>query len=64
MSRMNPNYSLMANNPICLQIPWIEDEKLFDKWKNGMTGYPFIDAGIRQLCQEGTISSLITKRIY
>ena len=53
MSRLNPNYAKMEKNPICLQIPWSEDEKLFQQWAKGMTGYPFIDAGLRQLLQEG-----------
>ena len=53
MSRLNPYYDKEVNNPICLQIPWLEDEVLFEKWKLGITGYPFIDAGMRQLNQEG-----------
>lgn len=53
MGRLNPNYHLMLGNPICLQIPWMDDDGLFEKWKIGLTGYPFIDAGMRQLNQEG-----------
>jgi len=53
MSRLNSKYDKMKGNPICLQIPWKEDEEQFQKWVNGMTGYPFIDAGLRQLIQEG-----------
>lgn len=59
MSRMNPNYDKEVDNPICLQIPWNDDEELFNKWKNGLTGYPFIDAGIRQLNQEGKKDPLV-----
>jgi len=53
MARLNPKYDVMIGNPISLQIPWSENEEQFKKWKNGMTGYPFIDAGQRQLLQEG-----------
>jgi hypothetical protein len=53
MSRMNPKFDKEVDNPICLQIPWVENEEFFEKWKNGQTGYPFIDAGMRQLNQEG-----------
>ncbi|KAI9563084.1 CRY-D [Daphnia sinensis] len=53
MSRMNPKFDKEVDNPICLQIPWNENEEQFEKWKNGQTGYPFIDAGMRQLNQEG-----------
>lgn len=30
-------------------IVWRNDEKEFDKWCRGMTGYPMVDAGMRQL---------------
>ena len=53
MCRLNPKYDVMVDNPICLQIPWKEDDAQLEKWKKGQTGYPFIDAGQRQLLQEG-----------
>ena len=31
------------------KIKWNENEDLFNKWKNGMTGFPLIDAAMRQL---------------
>ncbi len=34
-------------------FPWQEDEQLFNAWKKGMTGYPLIDAGMRQLWETG-----------
>ena len=30
-------------------LSWINDEKTFEKWCNGQTGYPLVDAGMRQL---------------
>ncbi|KAL7626949.1 hypothetical protein AAE478_003724 [Parahypoxylon ruwenzoriense] len=33
-------------------------EKWFKRWKTGMTGFPFIDALMRQLCAEGWIHHL------
>lgn len=30
-------------------IPWSYDKKLFRKWCDGRTGYPIVDAGMRQL---------------
>ncbi len=53
MAMENINYDKTANNPVCLQLPWDEDEALFRKWCEGRTGYPFIDAAQRQLIQEG-----------
>jgi deoxyribodipyrimidine photo-lyase len=34
-------------------IAWINDEKQFDKWCTGMTGYPLVDAGMRELNETG-----------
>lgn len=55
MSVNNPKYNCMIGNPICLKIDWYEDEDQFKKWKEGKTGYPWIDACMRQLTQEGWI---------
>lgn len=32
---------------------WVEDDELFNAWALGRTGYPFVDAGMRQLRAEG-----------
>jgi deoxyribodipyrimidine photo-lyase len=32
---------------------WVDDPELFDAWKAGLTGYPLVDAGMRQLAAEG-----------
>ena len=34
-------------------FPWIEDEVLLRKWEKGNTGYPIIDAGMRELWETG-----------
>jgi len=34
-------------------LKWQNDEELFEAWKDGKTGYPIVDAGMRQLKQEG-----------
>ncbi|HSD14253.1 MAG TPA: deoxyribodipyrimidine photo-lyase [Flavobacterium sp.] len=34
-------------------IKWANDEKLFQKWCEGKTGYPFVDAGMRELNATG-----------
>ena len=45
-----PNYDRMEGNPICKQIPWEQDGALLDAWRQGRTGYPWIDAAMTQLC--------------
>jgi len=34
-------------------IEWRNDPEEFEKWKKGITGYPFVDAGMRQLNETG-----------
>ncbi|MEP4535427.1 MAG: deoxyribodipyrimidine photo-lyase [Cyclobacteriaceae bacterium] len=34
-------------------IPWTNDENQFQKWCDGMTGYPIVDAGMRELNATG-----------
>ncbi len=34
-------------------FPWEVDDKAFHAWTKGMTGYPIVDAGMRQLWQTG-----------
>lgn len=35
------------------KIEWRNDQAEFEKWCSGMTGYPLVDAGMRQLNQTG-----------
>ena len=35
------------------RIPWRNNKEEFDKWKSGQTGYPLVNAGMRQLNQTG-----------
>ncbi|MBO49137.1 MAG: deoxyribodipyrimidine photolyase [Candidatus Nitrosopelagicus sp.] len=34
-------------------LKWSHDKKKFEKWANGMTGFPIVDAGMRELKQTG-----------
>jgi deoxyribodipyrimidine photo-lyase len=34
-------------------FPWREDPEAFVAWQNGLTGYPIVDAGMRQLRRTG-----------
>ena len=34
-------------------FPWNKEEELLRVWQKGETGYPFIDAGMRELWQTG-----------
>jgi deoxyribodipyrimidine photo-lyase len=36
-------------------FPWRSDDAALDAWKNGQTGIPIVDAGMRELRQTGTM---------
>lgn len=40
-------------------IKWINNEAWYEAWKNGLTGYPIVDAGMRQLKEEGWIHNRV-----
>lgn len=39
-------------------LEWRKDAGLFDRWRRGLTGFPFVDAGMRELAATGYISHL------
>lgn len=48
-----PHVVNTACKPAFDQIRWRNNEKEFNKWCKGETGYPIVDAGMRQLNQTG-----------
>ena len=59
VSSQVPNFDTDKQNPLCIQLPWDYDAELLRRWKAGMTGYPWIDAAIRQMLKEGWIHHLL-----
>jgi len=49
----NPQVVKTAFKPQYDQIKWVNNEDHFQKWCQGMTGYPIVDAGMRQLNATG-----------
>lgn len=53
-------------------LDWQEDGELLSAWKEGRTGYPLVDAGMRQLAEEGwmhnrvrmVVASFLTKDLH
>ncbi len=39
--------------PKYANFPWLSDSKALQKWQSGQTGYPMVDAGMRQLYETG-----------
>eukprot|EP00958_Prasinococcus_capsulatus_P030379 scaffold8094_cov376-Prasinococcus_capsulatus_cf.AAC.1 len=64
-----PNYDKMVGNRICKQVPWDHNPEYIKAWEEGMafcgapwekrrTGFPWIDAAMRQLKQHGWLHHL------
>ena len=66
-----PNTVDQAFKPAYDQISWRNDENEFQAWCNGETGYPLVDAGMKQLNQTGymhnrvrmLVASFLTKHL-
>ena len=60
-----------AFKPAFEQVEWRNNEQEFDQWCNGTTGYPIVDAGMRELNATGfmhnrvrmIVSSFLTKHL-
>ena len=48
-----PHTSTRCFRPKYDNIKWLNDTELFKKWCQGKTGYPIVDAGMRELNQTG-----------
>ncbi|CAG5853193.1 unnamed protein product [Menidia menidia] len=53
-----PNFNKMEGNPVCTQIDWDKNSEYLTAWKEARTGFPFIDAIMTQLRQDGWIHHL------
>ena len=41
------------------RFPWNNNKKLLNLWKKGLTGYPIVDAGMRELYQTGYMNNRV-----
>ena len=74
------SYSLLYHNPDMPtqnihkkfdQFSWIKNAAHLKKWQSGQTGYPFVDAGMRELWETGSmhnrvrmvVASFLTKQL-
>ena len=48
-----PHAAQNSFRPAYDQIPWLNDEEHFQAWCEGRTGYPLVDAGMRELMATG-----------
>lgn len=48
-----PHLPTQSHNSRFESFPWISDEAALNAWQRGRTGYPIVDAGMRQLWRTG-----------
>tara|TARA_B100000963_G_scaffold302654_1_gene275652 strand:- start:930 stop:2351 length:1422 start_codon:yes stop_codon:yes gene_type:complete len=41
------------------KFPWVKNDKFLKAWKSGLTGYPIVDAGMRELYETGWMHNRI-----
>ena len=46
-------------NPQFRDVPWDSNEEYFEAWKQGRTGFPIVDAGMRQLRATGLMHNRV-----
>jgi deoxyribodipyrimidine photo-lyase len=49
----NPYLPESPLRPEFQRFPWLKDEEGLRRWQSGLTGYPLVDAGLRELWQTG-----------
>jgi len=49
----NPDLATKPLQPKFAQFPWLQNKKHFLAWRRGQTGFPIIDAGMRELWTTG-----------
>lgn len=48
-----PHLPVRSHSPRFESFPWISDKSALTAWQQGRTGYPIVDAGMRQLWRTG-----------
>lgn len=54
-----PDITQRPLRPEFLDFPWLNDPNELTAWKKGITGYPLVDAGMRELWETGTIHNRV-----
>ncbi|KAL3537674.1 hypothetical protein ACH5RR_001040 [Cinchona calisaya] len=57
LSIKHGNSLFHQGGPRKVEVNWSQDHSLFDAWRNGHTGYPLIDANMRELSTTGFMSN-------
>ena len=68
----NPGNARRAHKARFEALEWVDDPRAFDAWREGRTGFPVVDAGMRQLARSGwmhnrarlIVASFLTKDLH
>jgi deoxyribodipyrimidine photo-lyase len=69
---LHPDNAHLEFQPRYRDLEWADDDEAFEAWRNGTTGYPLVDAGMRQLARTGwmhnrarlVVGSFLTKDLH
>ena len=54
-----PNFPSQPFRPEFAAMPWRQDQQALSRWQQGQTGYPIVDAGMRQLWATGIMHNRV-----
>ena len=54
-----PHFPDHPFKPEYAEFPWVEDEAALARWQQGKTGYPIVDAGMRELWHTGIMHNRV-----
>ena len=54
-----PHFPDQPFRPEFVDFPWVEDEWALKRWQRGETGYPIVDAGMRELWHTGIMHNRV-----
>jgi deoxyribodipyrimidine photo-lyase len=68
----HPDNACLEFQPRYRDLEWVDDPQALDAWRDGQTGYPLVDAGMRQLARTGwmhnrarlVVGSFLTKDLH
>jgi deoxyribodipyrimidine photo-lyase len=68
----HPGNARLEHQPRYRDLEWVDDDDALEAWRAGRTGYPLVDAGMRQLARTGwmhnrarlVVGSFLTKDLH
>jgi cryptochrome len=58
------NFDQMEGNPICKRIDWDDNDEFYKAWDEARTGFPWIDAIMKQLHEQVLCAHLLSLLLH